>query len=558
MISWRLSINLLAACLVASQWGNCASAASSNDLIRTVAVTGQASPGLPAGTVVDNFDWPGIDSVGRAYFMSVVQNGRLAAFAIHQETNVDALALVAVQDSELAPNPNSFLERPANLIGNGVGQIIFTAEMGYRDPPVPSNAISALWIASPQDGLKEITRSFAPAPGGGQFDDFSAIALNDAGNFAFYASVRGGASRNGIWSTTENQSLDLLAQTGQLADGLGPGEHFGYTIRYPMLNDVDETYFVAQLAGGRYGILRHQPATGFTATRDGDPAPGAGDGVVFEIPHYQKFEIGSRGGLGYLAQVTGDGINEANRWGIWSGTSMESVACATRQNQFVPGSHSKRFETFLDPKVNSRGLAAFIAWTTEGELDPTTGRALGARSESLWKQDSSGELVTVAEVGQQAPGLSDEITFSSFITSWTDLTEYAINDVGQVAFLAQLQGPGLTLQNGLSLWVEDRNGGLQLVAMPGMSIDVDDGPGIDHREIASFFTNSQFQNSFNDQGQVVFIAEFVDGSRGVFVSNAGAIPEPNSMCLIATSSCAAMLLRNRSAMRPRSTCRSAG
>ncbi|MEZ6072461.1 MAG: PEP-CTERM sorting domain-containing protein [Pirellulales bacterium] len=55
--------------------------------------------------------------------------------------------------------------------------------------------------------------------------------------------------------------------------------------------------------------------------------------------------------------------------------------------------------------------------------------------------------------------------------------------------------------------------------------------------------NQDGRNSlFNDRGQVAFGATFTDGTSGIFVSNAVAVPEPASLMLFAVG---ATLLRRR-------------
>lgn len=122
------------------------------------------------------------------------------------------------------------------------------------------------------------------------------------------------------------------------------------------------------------------------------------------------------------------------------------------------------------------------------------------------------------------------------LTSLT-LIPLFLNSNGQVAFGARVNGRG-------GVWAQDINGLLRPIALAGDVIDIDNGPGVDLRTItgATLFSdtfnaaagNSDGRSSaFNDLGQIVFLASFSDGSRGVFVSNLVAIPEPASVMIAA-------------------------
>ena len=76
--------------------------------------------------------------------------------------------------------------------------------------------------------------------------------------------------------------------------------------------------------------------------------------------------------------------------------------------------------------------------------------------------------------------------------------------------------------NDLGIWATDPNGLLQLIARTGDEMEV--APS-DFRTITSFSfrggsgTEDGRASSFNDRGQLAFLAAFADGSAGVFVSN---------------------------------------
>jgi hypothetical protein len=111
-----------------------------------------------------------------------------------------------------------------------------------------------------------------------------------------------------------------------------------------------------------------------------------------------------------------------------------------------------------------------------------------------------------------------------------------MNGLGQVAFTGVAGGSGI--------WATDKNGVLQLIVAAGSLIDVDNGLGVDLRTVSSvsMVANESFNggignedgvaSAFNDRGQLAFSATFTDGSRGVFVSDVVAVPEPAAGCLL--------------------------
>lgn len=94
---------------------------------------------------------------------------------------------------------------------------------------------------------------------------------------------------------------------------------------------------------------------------------------------------------------------------------------------------------------------------------------------------------------------------------------------------------------------------LGLTVRTGEWLDVDDGQGVDLRQVKSvdFLSNaaagSMPHDGFNDAGQLAFTATFTDGTGGVFVSSLATLPEPASAGVLA----AAMLVPLVAARRAR-------
>jgi hypothetical protein len=157
----------------------------------------------------------------------------------------------------------------------------------------------------------------------------------------------------------------------------------------------------------------------------------------------------------------------------------------------------------------------------------------------IWLLQKDGFKLGVRE-GDRAPGTADSVVFSTREVGFETLvfsgTGVVQNKSEQFAFMGYLSGPGVTDANDVGLWASHRDGELQLIAREGQELDIDDGPGVDMRTIGSISTRTfdatgQF---LNDRGQVLFWATFTDGSKGLFLSDLVAVPEPCCFTLVAT------------------------
>jgi hypothetical protein len=147
---------------------------------------------------------------------------------------------------------------------------------------------------------------------------------------------------------------------------------------------------------------------------------------------------------------------------------------------------------------------------------------------SIWIAGPSDTLEMVAREGELAPGTNDV---------FVSLAGSTVNARGQVAFSARTVD--FSAQHH-GIWAQDRKGILQLIVNAGDLLDVSDDPAApDLRTVQylSFGEGGDFGSTrvagFNDLGQVAFFARFTDGTSGVFVSNAVAVPEPASFVAFA-------------------------
>jgi hypothetical protein len=343
-----------------------------------------------------------------------------------------------------------------------------------------------------------------------------------------------------IWSDGTG-SMHLIAREGDAAPGL-VGALFGDTLGDPVLNHSGGNSFTAILQDNGGGVTSANAATiwreqngvlGLVA-RAGSQAPGVTAGTNFS--DFSSPVSNNAGKVAFQALLTGFGTGLTSNNGVWSDASG-SVALVARQGTTIPGATSgEKFDYFPAVTINDAGKVDFLASYYIG----SGGNAIFA-GEGIWS-NAQGSLKLVARDGMQATGAAAGQNFD-----FTNSNTLFMNSKGQVAFGARVAGQGT------AVWAQDALGVLRAIVLPGDSIDVDNGPGMDSRTVtsATLFANLFNYSSgnedgrasaFNDLGQVAFIATFTDGSSGVFVSNVvSSVPEPFglgiTLPLLATTVC---------------------
>ena len=95
--------------------------------------------------------------------------------------------------------------------------------------------------------------------------------------------------------------------------------------------------------------------------------------------------------------------------------------------------------------INNSGQTALVALLTGSGVDSTN-------NTGLWSE-GSGTLSLVAREGSQPPGTLSGVSFSNFNSA-----PPRFNDAGQIAFITELTGSGVTSANNLGIWATDVTG----------------------------------------------------------------------------------------------------
>jgi hypothetical protein len=232
--------------------------------------------------------------------------------------------------------------------------------------------------------------------------------------------------------------------------------------------------------------------------------------------------VNSAGQIVFLSFLNGTSLPE----GIYAGGvgSIQTIAL-----KGSPAPSGGVYSTLFTPLINSSGVVTF-------------GSSLNGGTSSIGLfEGSPGAIQTVALAGDSAPG-------GAFFSDFN--IHDVINGPGQLAFLANLSGPGVDATNDMGLYA-GMPGSLAKIVREGDLIDVDPGAGVDNRTIKSIGLPGGAGGQdghgpyLNDAGLLVYQLSFTDGSSGIFTSSI-AVPEPSAVLQFAV---VALMLSSRRGRR---------
>jgi hypothetical protein len=362
----------------------------------------------------------------------------------------------------------------------------------------------------------------APNISGRLFGAVSRPILGDDGKTSFFTFLDGsGPVTATVWKG-DDQALSLIARGETQAPGTPSGTLFVSRFGFGMTpNKRGDLVLNASLTGPGVTVAN---GTGLWTDRDGplsllirsgDPAPLNIPGAAVSINIGTSPTMNDQGQVAFYTDLAGVGITSAND----SALILEDhglTKVLAREADAAPGTPAGTMFSGFVPQfgLNNAGQIAFRA--------DLSGPGVSTQNSSgLWA-GTPDHLRLVARAGDPAPGMTGAAfgTFTSLPSQRAPL-----NDLGQVAFLAQLDGPGITAANDLSLWATDLNGALHLLAREGNAIETSPGQSRIVDQFLLLGGTSAESIILNNHGQVAFRARFADGD-GIFVSNAVSVPEP--------------------------------
>jgi hypothetical protein len=498
-----------------------------------IALSGEQSPGAPAGVTFTGFQSPLIDLAGNVAFEAT--DNAPSSEGIWRFNDGTLSKVVRRGD----PTPDRFGTFGAveQVSMNSAGKLGFWglwSGLGSR----------ALWSGG-SEPLAFVVAGRDPVPGVPNtwftFDSFPAPpSIDAAGGFAFQSQLQQtgsvtSANDTGIWKSASG-SISQILREGDTAPGTEAGVTFANVGSPSSFNPAP------RIANGYVAVLANLAGPGITATndtgiwvgngstlarivREADAAPGGG----------QLTNVGSDGTGRFAMSLTdaGDvvflGRVSTNRTGIYISRNG-STDPIVQTGDAAPRTGGSFF-AIRSPAATSTGRVAFWA----NLQHPVSSRG------SLWTW-SDGELHNVITTADAPPEIGGNWEFGNI--AGPDSNEFLLNDRGQMAFIGYIRPKG-TIATNTSLWGYDPDSGVHLIARAGDAFEV--APG-DIRTISGLSipinagTGDGRPNSLNDSGQLAVTFRFTDGSSGVFLTG---VPEPSSIALVSIITATLLSSRRR-------------
>jgi hypothetical protein len=178
---------------------------------------------------------------------------------------------------------------------------------------------------------------------------------------------------------------------------------------------------------------------------------------------------------------------------------------------------------FSSVMMNHSGKIAFVA-------SGLTGTGVTSSNNAGIFTSEGGVISTIARAGSPALGTPTGVSYSTTFTQGP-----IMNAAGQVAWLSQLTGTGVTTSNNSALYATDPQGVLYLIARTGNTFEVAPGDVRTVKKIA-FISNGGSSGEdgrptvFNDSGMLLYQLDFTDLSSSLVVTQ---IPSPSGTGLLA-------------------------
>lgn len=475
--------------------------------IETIALTGDVAPGRPGTTFASIFREPVLNENGGVVFEGRLDSGlRDTGIWTGRVGNISEVALRGTEPPGVATGQifQNFLEP----ILNDSDDVAFLGFIGPSGGDSFDSSGIFMWRAGSLDPVA-LRGQVAPGTAGDVFLEFrrSRVSgffgpiINNTGDMVFRAFLDTVSERDdGIWFKNSG-GLTLIGREGDVAPASG-GEIFG-PITQVRLNDSGDIAFRASIEPriANSGLWLGRPGSFLPVAITGEVAPETG-GRTFGSS-MGGLDLNSLGNVAFTASLDGD---LADGEGIWTGNAT-GLKLIVRRGDEAPGTSGRTFFSFGVADFNDSGDLAFFS-----SLDASD----ASDDESFWVAQSDGSLVLVAREGETAPGTGGR-TFERLIS-----TTPILSQSGEVAFGARLVSSDPL--NEFGIWVGPP-GAVDLLIRKGDLLEV--APG-DFRTVS--FVNILGDNAasprpdgprsgLNALGQLAFLAQFEDGSEGMFLAS---------------------------------------
>lgn len=507
------------------------------DSLRTVTLSGDEAPGLAPGVSISSVAgaWSlGNGLVGISGSLSgpgILTSGpQRNDFALWGESNAGLKKIVQRGDiASGTTNGAVFGGRLIPLREGGTSAIWadFVGGIGGQ----------GIWHHSADGELESVIFLGDRAPGIsddniriGRLTDYYAFPVanrRDQISFAgqYYGSGIVGGFSYGCWIRESDGQLRIVTRSGDpiprmpagfIMDGRFQDMQLSDSGRLAMTADIRQ-YDSPDRVGGfrRHNALLSEHGSGTLAViaLQGQQAPGVEDGAVFDkfSSPWGELALNRFGKMIFGATLAGGNASELNVRGVWTDRTSNGLTLIARAGDRPPGSSAgTRWNGFGNLSINDHDEIAFSAnyWTGDG-----------AFGNGVWMEEQ-GRIELVAREGDLLPGLSAGAAFYFGQVLRPNDRPVALLD-------AWLTGTNINDGNDRGLWARNAVGEMLLVAREGDLLDVSDDPRAPDLRRISFLGLGEI----DELGYISFVASFVDGTSGVFVSSLVAVPEPSAVWL---------------------------
>ena len=522
-----------------------------------VAVTGQPAPGT--SEVYRDLSLPMLNNSGIVAFnsrlLNVPADFGLGLFA----GPLDAPVLLAkTGDPVPAAGSAKTYGTPSILSVNDAGEV-FIANNGVGSIPDP-------WVIGPApDSHARVVGGLGrPAPGvpGATLNGGWAPRAASGGKAIFasgYEPVDTSLGFSGIWAG-DVANPTLVARQHTRAPDLPSNYLYGYfNFISTEINSAGQIAYTANLVDEGNVQTPHgnalfsgMPSNPRLMMASGQRMPGPNEEYVSYVSAPRLTRSGKMAFLGhYGSQTDADGPSG----GVFTADAgdPDSVRLIAASGEQVPGQAAGVIfrggggsgylvEPFTSVQANAAGQVAFIGSMGRVEsLDQT-------ENEAVWLYTPGKGLKMIAREKDPAPGAGGGYEFRAYIPPSVShdpvVQALALNGRGQVVFVGsyaeEADGPFA-----FGLWGTDAAGNLDLIAVPGQSIDLGNG---DVRQLSAihYYGDTSSEDgqpfAFNDLGQLAYRAIFADGSQAIVVTT---VPEPTTFLLGAAGVAWLLVRRHR-------------
>ena len=348
------------------------------------------------------------------------------------------------------------------------------------------------------------------------------IALNDRNQVAF---VGAAGSRDRLYLGDSSSSLKLIASAGDLVDDAGQTRPI-LGLSGVQLNDAGDLLFSERFQDPVTGANWHYVSYLWTRDQELKRIAGNGDTILTD-----------RGPMQFSTPTSAAQIN--NNGQVAMIVNSKTLLVSSPQGYKVVVAED-------DPIGDERVFYLTNRYAISGddtvvyEAAMFGGAAIPNQTRMIVRAVPGESPAIVARTLTPAPGAPPGLVFATYFG------DFAVNGVGQVALSSWLQDASTGALDRFGIWAEDCQGILRSIAQVGDIVDVDNGPGVDPRQISYLQgistggNQSGLASLFNDLGQVAFVAAFTDGSQAILIS-AATVPEPAALSMVlwclATSMC---------------------